>query len=151
MSEEVKIDTQKMVCPCCGRVFSTDKGGVRYGPFCIRYCDGDGCYAGKERPTTKRPYILKEGSRPGAAIYSRCEDPLFARAEVLLTMEQMEARDIKFRGKVYFGFYDEDPTFTIEEFLKGYMEDKRMPALLKKLKQLRQNGWKYKRGDKDHA
>lgn len=135
------IDEQKVVCPCCGRVLPTDRGGVRYCPICIRYCDGDGCYTGKERPKTGK-YILKEGSKPGIAIYTRCEDPLFARAELLLTMDAMNPKD---RGKVCWGLYDDDPTFTIEEFLKPYVREHTMPRLLEKLQLLRQNGWKFKR------
>jgi hypothetical protein len=137
----VKIDTEKMVCPCCGRVFPTDKGGARYCPTCIRYCDGDGCYVGKEKPKSIRPYILKVGGKPAVAIYTRCEDPLFSRAELLLTMNAMKPEQC---GKACLGYYDDDPTFTVEEFLRGYVEDKRMPALLNKLKEIRQNGWKYK-------
>ena len=135
------MDREKMICPCCGRVFPTDKGGVRYCPLCIRYCDGNGCYVAKERPKPGGPYILKEGGKPGVAIYSRCEDPLFARAELLLTMEATP------KDKACFGFYDVDPTFSIEEFLKAYVGDKKLEALLEKLKLLRQNGWLYRRGD----
>jgi len=137
-----EMDTQKMVCPCCGRVFPTDQGGVRYCPTCIRYCDGDGCYVGKEKPKSGSPYILREGRKPGVALYTRCEDPLFARAELLLTMDKVKPGD---RHKVCFGLYDDDPTFTVEEFLKAYVGDRKLEALLEKLKQLRLNGWKYKR------
>jgi len=136
------MDTQKVVCPCCGRVFPTDKGGIKYCPTCIRYCDADGCYLSKEKPKSTSPYILREGDKPGIAIYTRCEDPLFARAELLVTMDRMHSQD---RNKICFGFYDDDPTFTIEEFLLPYVKERRMHILLEKIRQLRANGWKYKR------
>lgn len=136
------MDSQKMVCPCCGGVFPTDRGGVRYCPTCIRHCDGDGCYMGKEKGKPGPPYILREGGKPGVALYTRCEDPLFARAELLLLMDKVKPES---RDKVCFGFYDVDPTFTVEEFLKPYVRDRKMEVLLEKIRQLRSNGWKYKR------
>jgi len=104
-------------------------------------------------------YVLAEGEGKAVAIYSRCEDPLLARAELLLTMEQARggrlssesvvrpapgASSVNLRRAPIWGFYDADPTFTIEEFLDAYRERDKFARLLDKLAWLRTNGWKFK-------
>ncbi len=141
------IDREQMVCPCCGRVFNSDEGGMRYCPFCIRYCDGDGCYFGKETIKGGQPYLIRNGQRPGNAVYSRCEDPLLARAELLTTVDSIEEKNPELRSKAIYGFYDVDPTFGVEDFLKDY-SSRELKLLVSKMRQLRSQGWKYKRTER---
>lgn len=62
-------------------------------------------------------YILREGVTPGVAIYTRCEDELLCRAELLLTLDSLGGGSVE---QKVFGFYDVDPTFTIAEFKRAY-------------------------------
>jgi hypothetical protein len=143
-------------CPCCGESFQTDRPGDRYCYACIRWCD-EKCRAGGERHYGG--YVLAEGEGKAIAIYSRCEDPLLARAELLLTMEEARegrlrsesvvravhrASSLNLRRAPIWGFYDADRTFTIEEFLDAYRERDKLTRLLDKLAWLRTNGWKFK-------
>lgn len=144
-------------CPCCGESFPTDKTGDRYCYTCVRWCDAR-CQVGK--PRHYGGYVLAEGEGKAIAIYSRCEDPLLARAELLLTMEEAREgrlgseaviqpaprRDIlslNLHRAPIWGFYDADSTFTIEEFLDAYRERDKFARLLDKLAWLRANGWKF--------
>jgi len=153
----VEIDRFFTRCPCCGESFRTDRAGDRYCHACVRWCDvrcrvGDAHHYGG--------YVLAEGEGKPIAIYSRCEDPLLARAELLLTMD--EAREGRLRGEAMirraagheasslnlrrapiWGFYDVDQTFGIEEFLDAYREGDKLARLLGKLAWLRANGWKF--------
>lgn len=141
-------------CPCCGESFSTDEPGERYCSMCVRGCDVE-CRSGKG---SGGGYILAEGEGKAAAVYSRCEDPLLARAELLLAVDEMRGaglskeavvrgRDIAsldLRRAPVYGFYDTDLTFTIEEFLDAYRQREKFGRLLDKLVWLRKNGWRFK-------
>lgn len=154
MNLNAEVDHFFFKCPCCGESFRTDKSGDRYCYACVRYCDVE-CHVGHEKH--HGGYILAEGEGKAMAIYSRCEDPLLARAELLLTME--DARKGRLGGAVIrgrnvssldlrrvpiWGFYDEDRTFAIEEFLDAYRQSDKFSRLLTKLGWLRTNGWKFK-------
>jgi len=143
-------------CPCCGRSFRTDRPGDRYCYTCVRLCD-ERCRARSER--YYGGYVLAQGEGKAVAIYSRCEDPLLARAELLLTAEELRggrlsvesvarpvsgALPLNLRRAPIWGFYDADPTFTIEEFLDAYRERDKFDRLMGKLAWLRANGWKFK-------
>jgi hypothetical protein len=84
--KSAEIDRFFTRCPCCGESFRTDKPGDRYCYACVRWCD-ERCQVGGER-RYGGGYVLAEGEGKAIAIYSRCEDPLLARAELLLTMEE---------------------------------------------------------------
>lgn len=141
-------------CHCCGESFRTDRPGDRYCYSCVRYCDVE-CRIGSQ--IHHGGYILAEGEGKAVAIYSRCEDPLLARAELLLTMENartgrlgggavMRGRDVAsldLRRAPIWGLYDEDRTFTIEEFLDAYRQGDKFSRFLSKLGWLRTNGWKF--------
>ena len=152
----VEIDRFFSRCPCCGESFRTDKPGDRYCYACIRWCD-ERCRVGGERHYGG--YVLAEGEGKAVAIYSRCEDPLLARAELLLTAEEARggrlrsesvvrpipgASSLNLRRAPIWGYYDADPTFTIEEFLDAYRDRDKFARLLDKLAWLRTNGWKFK-------
>ena len=154
----IEIDRFFTRCPCCGESFRTDRPGDRYCYACARWCD-ERCRVGGERHYGG--YVLAEGEGKAVAIYSRCEDPLLARAELLLTMEEArkgrlrsesvirpvpgrEASSPNLRRAPIWGLYDTDPTFTIEEFLDAYRERDKFARLLSKLAWLRTNGWKFK-------
>ncbi len=141
-------------CPCCGKSFPTDKAEERYCSMCVRDCDME-CRSGKRH---YGGYILTEGDGKAVAVYSRCEDPLLARAELLLTVDEMrkggfskeavvrgrDVASVDLRRALVYGFYDTDLTFTIEEFLDAYRQRDRFARLLDKLVWLRKNGWKFK-------
>ena len=152
----VEIDRFFTRCPCCGESFRTDKPGDRYCYACIRWCD-ERCRVGGERHYGG--YVLADGEGKAVAIYSRCEDPLLARAELLLTAEEARggrlrsesvvrpipgASSLNLRRAPIWGYYDADPTFTIEEFLDAYRDRDKFARLLDKLAWLRTNGWKFK-------
>lgn len=140
-------------CPCCRESFPTDKPGERYCHMCVRGCDVE-CRPGKR---VYGGYILAEGEGKAVAVYSRCEDPLLARAELLLTVDEMRrgglSKEAVIRGRggmpdlcraPIWGFYDTDLTFTIEEFLDAYRQSDKFSRLLSKLGWLRTNGWRFK-------
>lgn len=89
------------------------------------------------------PYLLRQGKGKGVALYTRCEDVLLAKAELLLLKERIE-KDSRYDGKPICGFLDVDATFSISEFKKGYRGDS---AGYRRLMELRQvilaNGWNY--------
>lgn len=89
------------------------------------------------------PYLLRQGKGKALAVYTRCEDVLLAKAELLLLKERTE-RDSRFDGRPIYGFFDVDPTFSISQFKKGYRGDS---ASYRRVMELRQiiltNGWNY--------
>lgn len=89
------------------------------------------------------PYLLREGNGKGIALYTRCEDVLLAKAELLLLKERLE-KDSHYDGKPIYGFLDVDPHFSISEFKRVYRGDS---AGYRRLMELRQliltNGWSY--------
>lgn len=150
-----EIDRFFTRCPCCGESFRTDRPGDRYCYTCVRRCD-ERCRAGGERHYGG--YVLAQGKGKAIAIYSRCEDPLLARAELLLTVEDLRGGRLSVKSVVrrasgalpldphrapIWGFYDADPTFTIEEFLDAYRERDKFNRFMGKLAWLRTNGWKF--------
>ena len=62
-------------------------------------------------------YIMREGTMPAVAIYTRCEDELLCRAEVLRLLGQVPLKRPVQRVLAY---YDVDPTFTIGQFKAAY-------------------------------
>lgn len=88
-------------------------------------------------------YLLREGKGKGIALYTRCEDVLLAKAELLLLKERIE-RDTRYDGKPIYGVLDVDPSLSISEFKKSYRGDS---AGYRRLMELRQliltNGWSY--------
>lgn len=135
---EGSFDREKMVCPCCGIVFPSDKGGIRYCIACVRVCDGEGCRRG-EPVLSGRNYLLREGQGKPVALYTRCEDPLFCRAELLVLVINAAKR---WPGVPLVGVYDIDLTYGVEEILKSHQRT--IWQLLKALRDLRSSGWKFK-------
>lgn len=88
-------------------------------------------------------YLLREGKGKGIAIYTRCEDVLLAKAELLLVKEQIE-KDSQYDGKPIYGYLDVDPSYTISEFKKSYRGNY---VGYRRLIELRQiiitDGWSY--------
>ena len=88
-------------------------------------------------------YLLREGKGKGIAIYTRCEDVLMAKAELLLVKERIE-KDSQYDGKPLYGYLDVDPSLSISEFKRGYRGDS---AGYRRLMELRQliltDGWNY--------
>lgn len=87
-------------------------------------------------------YIMRPGERPGVALYTRCEDELLCRAELLLLLER--AKQDYAENKIIYGYYDVDPTFTIAQFKRSYQgraaDYKRLMAMREKLLQ---EGWPF--------
>jgi hypothetical protein len=63
-------------------------------------------------------YILRPGKTPGVALYTRSEDELLCRAEMLLLLERAEKEHS--RDQQIPAYYDVDPSFSIAEFKRGY-------------------------------
>ncbi|HLF05521.1 MAG TPA: hypothetical protein VI855_09930 [Dehalococcoidia bacterium] len=63
-------------------------------------------------------YLLRPGTTPGIALYTRCEDELLCRAELLSLLEKT-SRDAPQDQQVS-GYYDVDATYTIARFKRGY-------------------------------
>ena len=64
------------------------------------------------------PQLLRPGTKPNIALYTRCEEELLWREELLTLMERVE-KD-RPEDKEIAGHYDADPTFAIAEFNRGY-------------------------------
>lgn len=62
-------------------------------------------------------YVMRDGTMPAVGIYTRCEDELLCRAELLRLLSWMSSEE---DGKRVIGLYDVDPTFTIGEFKRAY-------------------------------
>ena len=88
-------------------------------------------------------FLLRQGKGKGIALYTRCEDVLLAKAELLLLKERTK-KDSRYDGKPIYGVFDVDPTFSISEFKKAYRGDS---VGYRRLMELRQviltEGWKY--------
>lgn len=88
------------------------------------------------------PYLLREGQGKAVALYSRCEDELLCRAELLLLLEKLGPEHA---GKPVLGYYDVDPSFTIEEFKRGYRGNYRDHRRLMEFRaKVISEGWPYK-------
>lgn len=89
------------------------------------------------------PYLLREGKGKGIALYTRCEDVLLAKAELLLLKERVE-KDHQYDGKPIYGILDVDPSFSLSEFKRSYRGDY---VSYRRLMELRQtiltDGWSY--------
>ncbi len=59
-------------------------------------------------------YILREGTVPGVAVYSVCEDESYAQAELMTLASRIP------EGRKVFGYYDVDPKYSVRKFLRGY-------------------------------
>lgn len=62
-------------------------------------------------------YVLREGQGKAVALYTRCEDELLAKAELLLLLEQVTG---DYYGHPVWGFLDVEPGYTIERFKRSY-------------------------------
>lgn len=89
------------------------------------------------------PYLLFDGDRTQKAIalYTRCEDVLLGKAELLL-LKELAQKD--YPGQTILGFLDTDPAYTIGRFKRSY---RGRPADYRKLMAYRQEilktGWEY--------
>ena len=66
--------------------------------------------------------ILRKGNLalPIAALYTRCYDEDYCRAELLSMMSKVRATKGVSSDKPVIGLYDLDPTYTVGEFRKSY-------------------------------
>lgn len=90
-------------------------------------------------------YLLREGEGKAVAIYSRCEDELLCRAELLVMLGEVAARvpPALVRGPVR-GYYDVDPTCSRQEFLKSYEKDPtKHERLMSAKRAIVENGWDF--------
>ena len=92
-------------------------------------------------------YVLREREGKAVALYTRCEDELLCRAELLILVEKIPPdRD----GQPVVGSYDVDPSFTISEFKRSYRDD---PSDYRKLMATRakiiQEGWPFRLKDNE--
>lgn len=88
-------------------------------------------------------YLLREGAGKGVALYTRCEDELLCKAELLLLLEKLPAD-----GRPVYGFLDVDPTFTISEFKRAYRDNYSDYRRLMELRQqIAKEGWNYSKVD----
>lgn len=85
------------------------------------------------------PYLMADGKMPGVALYTRCEDELLAKAELLLLTQAAKKQR---PGKAIFGYLDVDPSFTITEFKRGY-SPREMRKLMGYRAWILKNGWRY--------
>ena len=94
-------------------------------------------------------YLLR-GGEPGkkaVAIYSRCKEESYCRAELALLLERVEA-DPRCVGMPVYGYYDVDPTLTVQKFLKGYRKRGRDKARLLALREeILRDGWNFSETD----
>lgn len=90
-------------------------------------------------------YLLRKGEGKAVAIYSRCEDEELCRAELLVMLGETNARVPKHQaGAPIHGYYDVDPTYTSQEFLKPYRKDQaRWRKLKDARKTIEETGWNY--------
>ena len=85
------------------------------------------------------PYLLKEGIGTPKAAYTRCEDELLCRAELLLLREKHENDPAGLLG-----YYDVDPTLTIAEFKRSYRgRSDDYKRLMELRQQIIKEGWPY--------
>ena len=90
-------------------------------------------------------YLLREGKGKAVVIYSRCEDESLCRAELLVMLGEVDVRVPAnlARGPVH-GYYDVDPTYTREAFLRPYKESpERYAKLMEAKKTIAENGWDF--------
>lgn len=84
-------------------------------------------------------YVMQEGSVPGLALYSSCEDALWAQAELVLLTAQ--ARKIRPGAKIV-GYYDVLPDLSIAEFKRSY-KGKDLQRLVAARAHIIAHGWQY--------
>jgi hypothetical protein len=63
-------------------------------------------------------HILRPGKPSRIVLYTRCEDELLCRAELLLLLEA--TKNSQPVDQMIVGYYDVDRTFTNPEFKRGY-------------------------------
>lgn len=88
-------------------------------------------------------YLLRDGdeNQKAVALYSRCEDELLAKAELLTLLDAVPSHH---NSQAVIGFYDVDPTFSIEEFKAGYRnQGTRYRKLMEKRQWILKNGWPF--------
>lgn len=94
-------------------------------------------------------YVMQEGEKPGVQIYSRCEDELWAQAELVA---QLDSARQKYPGREIVGTYDVDPMFTVSVFMKGYQGDhQNHRALMQAREKILREGWNYRQVDDAEA
>lgn len=89
------------------------------------------------------PYLMREGALGGKtiALYTRCEDELLAKAELVLLAEETAAEHPHAR---ILGYIDVDPSFTMTQFKQGYRGDyKRYRRLKAARDRIIVTGWRY--------
>jgi hypothetical protein len=62
-------------------------------------------------------YLLRPGTTPGIALYTRCEDDLLCRAELLTLLEKTSQSSSQ--DQQVSGYYDMDPAYSIARFKAG--------------------------------
>ncbi len=93
------------------------------------------------------PYVMHAGdpAQKAIALYTRCEDELLAKAELVCLTDQALA---KYPGRTVWGYIDVDPTFTIAEFMAAYRRPRYKTRLYAARDAIIANGWTYpERGD----
>jgi hypothetical protein len=75
-----------------------------------------------EAPCVGRAVVLRGGDKTQklAIIYTRCVDELYAKAELLKVLDDVNQRLSIPINKIVIGIYDIDPTFSVAEFKRGY-------------------------------
>lgn len=148
----VRISAQGSFLSCvCGYKESIDAGPTTppevitklMTRFCLKHdrvCPkGAG---GLRTPKSIHKELLLDGREPGTAIYSSCNDVLYAQAEVLLKAENLQ-KSPETKGMKLYGFYDEVDDLPVIQFLDAYSG--KIPDL-HRLNELRaliaQKGWK---------
>lgn len=89
------------------------------------------------------PYLMREGDLGGKsiALYTRCEDELLAKAELVLLADETAAQHP--HAKIL-GYLDVDPSFTIAQFKRGYRGDHgRYRRLMMARDRIIEQGWQY--------
>jgi hypothetical protein len=86
-------------------------------------------------------WLIHDGKAPRVALYTRCEDELLARAELLVLAEETLE---KHQDVAVYGYYDVDPSVTIERFKRVYRGDqKRYRKLMDAREKILREGWPY--------
>lgn len=87
------------------------------------------------------PYLMSKGAGNRVAIYSRCEDILLAKAELLLLRDEVLK---KYPDASIYAYVDTDPKFTIGRFKRAYRGDhQRYKVLMSKRDEILKGNWDY--------
>lgn len=90
-------------------------------------------------------YLLRPGTLPGIPLWSRCEDELLCRAELVQKLLKLVGKvPGEDEEKAVFGYYDVDPRVTVARFkaaYRGRSNDYR--ALMASRQDIIDIGWPY--------